>query len=444
MMVSILRFSTVLLVLFAFAANAQVVKTELKQINGQWTFVRDGNPYYVKGAGGKTYIDELKKCGGNSIRTWSLDDAEEILDMAHENGLTVMMGLWVGHERHGFDYNDDVAVKRQFERFKAAIPKIKDHPALLCWGVGNEVDLFYSNTKVWYAVEEISKMIQEVDGNHPITTVTAGLDSTEVQLIKERCPSIDFYGVNTYGEIGMVPESLVKWGWKGPFMITEWGPTGHWEVTKTKWGAPYEQSSKEKAEIYENRYNNYIKAYRNRCVGSYVFLWGQKQETTSTWYGLFTADGDWTSTLDKLQIAWTGQQPKNLAPNLNSFTIEGAPKGTKNIILQSNQRYTAQVDIDDPDGEKLKYKWQILPESTDIKAGGDKESAPPPVLGLYGKKKGGSFLFEAPKEEGAYRLFVFAYDEGGKVAYANYPFFVEPSNEPAEKPIRVKKQKLEL
>ena len=50
--------------------------------------------------------------------------------------------------------------------------KIKDHPALLMWAVGNEVDLFYKNFRVWNAVEDISKMIKKHDSNHPIMTVT--------------------------------------------------------------------------------------------------------------------------------------------------------------------------------------------------------------------------------------------------------------------------------
>lgn len=443
-----LRFKTAftLLTLMQFGAVAlgQVVKTEIVKIKGEYTFLRDGEPYYVNGAGGHTFIDELKKCGGNSIRTWSLDDADEILDMAHKNGLTVMMGLWLGCERQGFDYDDEVAVQNQFNRFKEGVAKIKDHPALLCWGVGNEVDLFYSNTKVWYAVQDIAKMIHEIDGNHPTTTVTAGLDEAETKLIMERCPDIDFYGVNTYGEIGDVPENLLKFGWTGPFMITEWGPTGHWEVKKTKWGAPYEQTSKEKAEIYEKRYKNYIADYRNRCIGSYVFLWGQKQETTSTWYGLFTQDGDWTSTLDKLQIAWSGNNPENWAPILNSFVIDEKAKGTDDVVLKSGERYEAMVEVEDPEGTSLKYKWQILPESTDIKVGGDKETAPLPIMGLYGKKKGGAFTFETPQKEGAYRMFVFIYDKGGKVAYANYPFYVEPNENPTKKPMEVKRQRLDI
>lgn len=424
-------------------AFTQVVKTEIAKVGGNYTFLRNGEPYYVNGAGGHTFIDELKKCGGNSIRTWSLEDAEEILDMAHKNGLTVMMGLWVGHERHGFDYNDEAAIAGQLKRFTEAVPKFKDHPALLCWGVGNEVDLFYSNTKVWDAIQDIAKMIHELDGNHPTTTVTAGLDPTEVKLIMEKCPDIDFYGVNTYGELSDVPDNLVKYGWNGPYMITEWGPNGHWEVEKTKWGAPYEQTSKEKADVYAMRYQKYIKDYRSRCMGSYVFLWGQKQETTSTWYGLFTEDGDWTSTVDNLQIAWSGNQPANLAPLLTKFKIDDKLLGT-DVVLKSNSKYTAMVNVEDPEQGKMRYKWMILPESTDIKAGGDTEKAPPPIIGLYSRKKGNTYLFEPPMKEGAYRLFVFVYDKEGKVAYANFPFFVEPGENVEQKAIQIKKQTLDL
>ena len=34
-------------------------------------------------------------------------------DEAYELGLTVSVGIWLGHERHGFDYDDADAVRRQ-------------------------------------------------------------------------------------------------------------------------------------------------------------------------------------------------------------------------------------------------------------------------------------------------------------------------------------------
>ena len=46
------------------------------------------------------------------------------------------------------DYNNEYAVKGQIENQKNEALKYKDHPALLVWGIGNEVDL-YSNFKAW-------------------------------------------------------------------------------------------------------------------------------------------------------------------------------------------------------------------------------------------------------------------------------------------------------
>ena len=143
-----------MIVLFACSpCFSQAVKVEVKQVDGNWTLFRGGEPYYIKGAGGLGYMEEVVDRGGNSIRTWSVDDAQETLDEAHALGLTVMMGLWVQHERHGYDYDNEAANKAQLEDFTRMVKKYKDHPALLMWSIGNEVDLFYSNTKVWNVVD---------------------------------------------------------------------------------------------------------------------------------------------------------------------------------------------------------------------------------------------------------------------------------------------------
>ena len=237
-----------LIVLLAFSpCYSQAVKVEVEEVNGEWVLTRGGVPYYINGAGGDGYLEELVEAGGNSIRTWSVDGAKETLDRAHELGLTVMLGLWVQHERHGYDYDNEEANKAQLEYFTRMVKKYKDHPALLMWSIGNEVDLFYSNTKVWNVVQEIAKMIHEIDPNHPTNTVTAGLDEKEVALILERAPDIDIYAINTYGEVGEIADKIRRSGWTKPYIVAEWGPDGHWEVAKTKWGAPIEQTSHEKA-----------------------------------------------------------------------------------------------------------------------------------------------------------------------------------------------------
>ena len=170
--------------LSVFSQVNQIKKVEVIKSNDGFRLVKDNKPYYIKGAGGYEHLDLLSKIGGNSIRTWGTENAIEILDQAHQKGISVCMGLWVGHERHGFDYNDEYAITSQLEAFKKQVLKLKDHPALLMWSVGNEVDLFYKNFKVWNAVEDIAKMIKELDPNHPVMTVTAGIEPCEVYMIK--------------------------------------------------------------------------------------------------------------------------------------------------------------------------------------------------------------------------------------------------------------------
>lgn len=390
--------------------------------DGSYQLMRGGEPYYIKGAGGNVYMDKIVEAGGNSLRLWGVENAGEILDEAHKLGLTVMLGFWMQHERHGFDYSDEWAVKDQFYAFRDVVRKYKDHPALLMWGVGNEMDLFYTDFNVWDAVEEIAAMIKEEDPQHPSCVVTAGIDVAEVQMIQERAPSIDILGVNTYGDLPSLADKIKLFGWTGPYIVTEWGPNGHWEVQKTSWGAPIEQTSTEKAEVYKERYEKHIQAHKDQCLGSYVFHWGNKQETTSTWYGMFLNDGSETATVDVMYDVWKGSGPANRSPLLKSFTINGK---TKNESLVLSPRSKNEVKMELEDESKLKIKWEVLPESTDIKAGGDKESKPDPIPGLIKSSDQNSAVLKAPGRPGAYRLFLFAYDEEGKVATANFPFLVE-------------------
>ena len=101
-----------------------------------------------------------------------------MLDRALKNGLYVTMGLEMARERHGFNYDDPAAVAAQLAEVKAEVLKYKDHPALLLWGIGNELNLNAKNPKVWDAVNEISKMIHQVDTNHPTMTMLAGIGPT--------------------------------------------------------------------------------------------------------------------------------------------------------------------------------------------------------------------------------------------------------------------------
>ena len=395
----------------------KIVKTD-----DGFQLLRNGKPYFIKGAGGTNYVEKLKEYGGNSIRTWSSNNAQAILDEAQNLGLTVTLGLSTATERHGFNYDDEVAVKKQLDKLREEVRKYKDHPALLAWGIGNELNLHYSNTKVWDAVEGIAKMIKSEDKNHLVTTMLAGINQKEIDLIKSKCPSLDLIAVQVYGGLAGVPDQIRQVGWDKAYMVTEWGPTGHWEGPQTPWKASIEETSKEKAAVYKSRYEASIASDKN-CLGSYVFLWGQKQERTPTWYGLYTEDGLENEVVDVMQYLWTGQWPDNKAPRLDSLRLNGK-KATDFIYLKSGEKYNTEVYVEDPDNDKIEVRWEILHESTDLKEGGDRESKPHRVDGLLTEVSLKQASLTAPTKAGAYRIFVYVTDGNNHVATANIPFFV--------------------
>ncbi|MEO6638169.1 MAG: glycoside hydrolase family 2 TIM barrel-domain containing protein, partial [Ginsengibacter sp.] len=227
--------------------NAKTVKVEIRKVGNRYQLLRDGQPYFVKGAGGSSYPNRIAAYGGNSIRTWGSNNGQQVLYSAQKYGLTVLMGLDVARERHGFDYDDMAVVKKQLETLRAEVFKYRNHPALLAWGIGNELNLQYKNLKVWNAVNDISKMIHSLDPNHPTCTVLAGVNKELVDYIKVKCSDIDFLSINTYGGLATLPKTVTNAGWEGAYMVTEWGPTGHWEGLSTEWKSPIEETSSEKA-----------------------------------------------------------------------------------------------------------------------------------------------------------------------------------------------------
>ncbi|MEQ9299022.1 MAG: glycoside hydrolase family 2 TIM barrel-domain containing protein [Cyclobacteriaceae bacterium] len=384
----------------------------------------NGVPFYIYGAGvDNGNIEVLASHGANAMRTWSTQNAEQVLDKAHELGLKVMMGVWVGLERQGFDYDDEAAVKKQFEYIQERVLALKDHPALIVWGLGNELNHHSANPKVWDAVNDISEMIHELDPHHLTTTSLAGINKEYVDLIATRAPDLDFVSTQLYKPIEILPELLQKSTYDGPLLVTEWGATGYWEVDTTSWGAPLENNSSVKADFYLSRYQNSI-ASQSQVMGSFVFLWGQKQERTPTWFGMFMPDGNETESIDVMHYVWNGEWPENRSPRLHDFTLD-RQRDISSIKLKAGERYSALVNVTDPDNDALTYRWEIMEESNSQATGGDKEYIPEVLPGLFTASADSLANFTAPAESGAYRLFIYVEDGNDHTAHANIPFWVE-------------------
>ncbi len=434
------KLKTILLILLALAlfsckesmkkhSDNQVSKVELIQDEGQFILLKNGIPFYIQGAGfeGKD-PSSVAKYGGNAIRTWRTSDeflsGQEMLDAAHQNGLMVCLGIEIGRERHGFDYNDSNMVLEQFERIKADVMRYKDHPALLAWGIGNELNLHYSNFKVWDAVEEISLMIHKLDPNHPTTTMLAGAGKKDIHEVLSRAPSLNFLSFQLYGDIINLPRYLKEANYKGAYVVSEWGATGHWEVGLTSWKRPYEQNTHEKAESYRNRYQTIIVADQKQCIGSFVFLWGQKQERTPTWYGMFLESGEKTESVDVMQFMWTGNFPENRAPQLIGFSIEEMTD-MEEAFFKPGQIINLLAEVIDPDNDQLFFMWEIIPEVPEEKQSDGGDFEPRPESFLKETTEVSNCKLKLPELAGDYRIFVYAFDSKGNAASANIPIFIQ-------------------
>lgn len=155
---------------------------------------------------------------------------------------------------------------------------------------------------------------------------------------------------------------------------------------------------------------------------SRVFLWGQKQERTPTWYGLFLDSGESTPSVDVMQYLWTGRWPDNRAPSITPITVNGQ-QAASSVTVPAGRWNDASVESRDPDGDAIAYRWLLREESQAVSIGGDPEILPP-AIEVEMQITQGRLRFRAPERAGAYRLFVETRDGKGHAAYANFPLQV--------------------
>lgn len=416
-------------IVFAAIAAAGVRQSDkpsvvrVTNVNGAFTLLRDGKPFFIRGAGGTDELPLLKQLGGNSIRTWGADHLQADLDKAEAQGLCVCAGIWLGQERQGFRYDDPKAVADQLENARKVVRKFRGHPALLMWGLGNEMEGDGDNPAIWKAIEDIAKMVKLEDPNHPTLTVLAEIGGRKIPNLNTYCPDIDILGINSYGGLRSLPRRLKEAGWKRPYVVTEFGPLGQWEGGYTPWKAPIEMTSTEKANWLLSGYLLSIEDQKNWCLGSYVFLWGHKQEVTHTWYSMllpFENGLERLDTADAVSYGWTGKWPANRAPSI--LTLE---TNATNREVAPGAVLTAAVAAQDPDGDPLRIVWEVRSETNDRKVGGDAENVPQAHPECIVEAKGRRVTFKAPTAPGPYRLFVVIHDGKGGAAAANVCFLVK-------------------
>jgi hypothetical protein len=397
-----------------------------------WTLIREGKPYYIKGAHGISKMEWVKELGGNSVIAYHYQVSDSLLDLASRLGLTVSVILDIEKPRFGADYSNKEFLENQRNWISSLVNKYKNHEALLFWIIGNEAHLMKKNNiSLWREVNRISKMIHELDTVHLTTTTIASYPTMSYQplQVKLLAPDLDFLSLTVYEFAHRIKRETrnIVWGWDGPYMVSEWSGDPFWILPHSEWEAVIEKSSTESAKKLLHQYHVIFERDPERCIGGYVFYWGQKQERTHTVFSLILEDRYKTTSLESIGYCWSKKDPKNWCPRIESFNFNDI-ESTDNHYLNVGTDYSMAIGVYDPEKEPLKMKWEILEEGDYAgKWGGEHEKVPKRIAGSDSIITfTNTIRFKTPAHEGAYRIFLYVYDMHDNVATVNKPFYTLP------------------
>ncbi|WP_299367620.1 glycoside hydrolase family 2 TIM barrel-domain containing protein [Winogradskyella sp.] len=423
------------LVLVSYLSFSQ---TTVEKIDGNWILKVDGKPFDIKGAtfgydndveNYDAYFKDLKFLGVNTIRTWATGkNTPQLLDIAEQYGIKVMVGIWMRHGRPGmedddhFDYlTDTEGMEVMYKNAVETVERYKSHPAVLTWGIGNEVylNMATDEEKLSYSklLERICTKIKALDPDHPITSVEAwtfGLEWWEKYV-----PSIDIYGLNSYGPgAGFLQEELDKRNIDKPYIITEFGVTGEWDAQADKNGVKIEPSDTEKYDAIAKGYKEWI-SNKPSCLGVYVFHYCSLNNFMSPW--LFTH----VNYLRRPQYwaireAFTGKKPENNVPIIEAFTLPDSKHNSGTWI-------PVNLKVSDTENEKLDISFYY-----NQRTGSRKRRDQINPLNFRGDLNKG-FEIELPKEHGAIKVYAYAKDSFNNLGIASTSIMVEDKDAKAKK-----------
>jgi hypothetical protein len=399
----------------------------IRENNGKYVLYRSGKPFTIKGAAGFSHFKELKEIGGNTLRIWDTTHLEQVLDSARANDIAVIVGLPIPNNNDMAQYRDTSIIHARYNALQSLVRKHKNNPAILMWCLGNELDFPYKLVyrDFYKDFNNLTDMIHREDPNHPVTTSVLNFNRKYIANIQLLC-NIDVISFNIFNNLKDLRNDLAgfSWFWNGPYLLLEWGIDGPWTGTEhTAWGSFIENTSKKKAEVYLERFQQEMPLEDQRFVGACVFFWGQKQETTHTWFSIFDETGKSSETVGTMRYLWTGKPSTVKYPEIQYMLLN--QKGAKdNIILNPATSASAEVLMFADHSNLKNVKWEIFREDWYKKNQMNNIKKSRPLDHLIQTGSGLHVKFVSPSQEGPYRLFATIYDHDGHFASCNTPFYV--------------------
>ncbi len=394
---------------------------EVTGSQGAWRLAVGGQPYTVKGltwgpsvADAPKHLPDVKSMGVNTIRTWGTDGSTEpLLDSAAAQGLRVVNGFWLqpgGGPGSGgcVDYVTDTAYRTNaLNEFAKWVDAYKSHPATLMWNVGNESVLglqnCYGGTELEAQrdaytsfVNDVAKKIHSIDPDHPVTSTDAWTGAWP--YYQRNAPDLDLYSMNSYGNMCKVRQDWIDGGYTKPYLVTETGPAGEWEVPDDANGVPDEPTDVQKAEGYTRAWGC-VTGHQGVALGATMFHYGTEHDFGGVWFNLLP-DGLKRLSYHAVKKAYTGSTAGNNTPPVISgmavTPVGSAPAGGE---------FTVRADVRDPDGDPVTYKIYLSGNY----ATGDKRL----VEAQWRATGNGAFAVTAPEKLGVWKVYVQAEDGRG-------------------------------
>ncbi|MCD0445477.1 discoidin domain-containing protein [Glycomyces sp. A-F 0318] len=398
---------------------------------GDWRLTVDGEPFTVKGltwgpstAEAGTYMPELAAMGVNTLRTWGTDASSlPLLDAAAAHGVKVMLGFWLlpgGGPGSGgcIDYTADTAYKSQtLGDITGWVETYRDHPAVLMWNVGNESVLGLQNCYGGDALEaqrnaytafvnDVAVAIHGIDADHPVTSTDAWTGAWP--YYEANAPDLDLLAVNAYGDVCGVQQDWAEGGYDRPYVITETGPAGEWEVPDDANGVPAEPSDVDKAAAYTEAWEC-ITGHEGVALGATMFHFGTEGDFGGVWFNLVPG-GNHRLSYYAVAEAYGGTAQANTPP-----VITGMDLGLDGPVV-GGEAFTVDLDVADPDGDALEYIPMV--NSAYINGSWDM------LLADYTVNGDGTVTIRAPEILGVWKLYVWVEDGHGNVGVESRSFEV--------------------
>jgi hypothetical protein len=412
----------------------------IKRTEKGFQLIRNGKPFYIKGASGDSRFKELADIGGNTLRLYDTINLQSNLDEAAKYGLAVIVDIPIP-EYNRQNYLNEVDNKVLIEKIKVLVTKYKNHTALLIWNLGNELNYPKVHWKDFIredlgkkrfvsTLNEIIDFMQNEDKNHPVSTTVWNSEILQLANLKIFSSGIDLIAFNIFGDTKNINKKINQISFlfgASPYYISEFGSDGWWnlESKNTSWEAAIEQTSTKKAEQINTRYNLIVNNNSN-CLGSLLFFWGNKYECTYTWFSLFK-DEYKSEILKEIEHLWGKSNNQQKQIGLNYMLVDG--KGAlDNLTFVPNESIRSELRFEAGNMGSLNIKWEIYPDVwfhgwNEEKYNSNKLKPPTPIECILIAEKNKA-TFTTPLKEGPYRIFAYIYDNQGYFATTNTPFYV--------------------